>query len=300
MSISAYAGLWSGTYSGQDSGTWSCTVDASGNITGSITSSYLGVSIPTTGTVNSSGNISMTASQIIYGYTFTATFTGQADLSNKTNTGSWQTSEFYGTGFSGMFTGSMTLSSPTNDTEDLIQSSVSYTLAADETDLTLTGTRAINGTGNSLNNTIIGNSAANILRGNAGNDRLQGSGGNDTLIGGSGQDRLTGGTGADQFKWIRSTEGGDTITDFSRTQSDKLVFVSVNFGNLVTGTLPTSRFRASTSGLASASTQRFLFNTTTGVLKYDPDGSGSRSAVTITTLSNMNSFLASQILIVSS
>ena len=36
--------------------------------------------------------------------------------------------------------------------------------------LTLTGTSAINGTGNELDNVLIGNSAANILTGGAGND----------------------------------------------------------------------------------------------------------------------------------
>ena len=37
-------------------------------------------------------------------------------------------------------------------------------------DLTLTGTGAIDGTGNSLNNILTGNSAANVLTGGAGND----------------------------------------------------------------------------------------------------------------------------------
>ena len=36
--------------------------------------------------------------------------------------------------------------------------------------LTLTGTTAINGTGNALDNILTGNSAANVLTGGAGND----------------------------------------------------------------------------------------------------------------------------------
>ncbi len=51
----------------------------------------------------------------------------------------------------------------------------------------LTGTAAINGTGNTLANLLVtGNGAANVLTGNAGNDRLDGSGGGDTLEGGTG------------------------------------------------------------------------------------------------------------------
>ncbi|WP_139294955.1 DUF4347 domain-containing protein, partial [Planktothrix tepida] len=63
---------------------------------------------------------------------------------------------------------------------DLVQSSISYTLPTEVENLTLTGTAAINGTGNSLNNIIIGNSANNILDGSSGADQLQGQLGNDT------------------------------------------------------------------------------------------------------------------------
>jgi Ca2+-binding RTX toxin-like protein len=46
--------------------------------------------------------------------------------------------------------------------------------------LTLTGTAAINGTGNELNNAIIGNGGANSLSGGDGNDSLAGGAGNDS------------------------------------------------------------------------------------------------------------------------
>ena len=71
---------------------------------------------------------------------------------------------------------------------DLVQSSVAFTLGPNLENLTLTGTAAVAGTGNSLDNVITGNSANNTITGGAGNDRLVGGGGTDTLVGGAGND----------------------------------------------------------------------------------------------------------------
>ncbi|MFN5514091.1 MAG: peptidylprolyl isomerase [Cyanobacteriota bacterium] len=83
---------------------------------------------------------------------------------------------------------------------DTLNSGVTTTLPTNVENLTLTGTNAINGTGNSLNNRILGNSA---------NNRLNGAGGSDNL---------TGGTGADTFifRFGESTVTAlDRITDFA-------------------------------------------------------------------------------------
>ena len=71
---------------------------------------------------------------------------------------------------------------------DFVQASATFTLSANIENLTLTGSAVIDGTGNTLNNTLMGNSAANTLTGDAGDDTLDGGMGADTLIGGAGND----------------------------------------------------------------------------------------------------------------
>lgn len=63
---------------------------------------------------------------------------------------------------------------------DTVDASVTYTLGDNLENLTLTGTLAVNGSGNALNNTVTGNSGNNILIGLAGADTLDGGGGVDT------------------------------------------------------------------------------------------------------------------------
>jgi Ca2+-binding RTX toxin-like protein len=65
---------------------------------------------------------------------------------------------------------------------DTVQAKISWTLGADIENLTLLGTAALSGTGNSLDNLLLGNSAANTLDGAAGADTLAGGAGNDTYL----------------------------------------------------------------------------------------------------------------------
>ena len=66
---------------------------------------------------------------------------------------------------------------------DLVYTSVSYALnfGDDIEYLTLTGTAAINGTGNDLDNNILGNNGSNTIEGGIGNDTLDGGAGTDTV-----------------------------------------------------------------------------------------------------------------------
>lgn len=81
-----------------------------------------------------------------------------------------------------------TITELANQGIDSVISSVSYTLSAHVENLTLTGSAAIDGTGNDLANILVGNAGNNRLTGGAGNDKLDGSLGADTLIGGLGND----------------------------------------------------------------------------------------------------------------
>jgi VCBS repeat-containing protein len=96
-----------------------------------------------------------------------------------------------------------------NEGTDLVQSSVSHTLAGNVENLTLTGSNNINGTGNSLDNILVGNSVRNTLAGGAGNDLLNGGLGNDTLNGDAGNDILRGGDGDN----ILSDTAGANVLD---------------------------------------------------------------------------------------
>lgn len=71
---------------------------------------------------------------------------------------------------------------------DQVQTNLSWTLASELENLLLTGTSAVNGTGNSLANSLVGNTANNSLSGGDGNDTLDGGTGVDTMAGGAGND----------------------------------------------------------------------------------------------------------------
>ncbi|HBY75695.1 MAG TPA: type I secretion protein, partial [Cyanobacteria bacterium UBA11148] len=151
----------------------------------------------------------------------------------------------------------------------------------------LTGT-AYSGYGNSLNN---------IINGNNYNNYLSGGDGNDTLVGGFGNDILTGGTDADKFVFNSRNEGIDTITDFISQQGDKLLVSASGFGGgLSLGALSSSQFTIGAA--ASDASDRFIYNSFTGGLFFDSDGTGTSSQVQFAKLSTGLNLIASDFVVV--
>ena len=140
---------------------------------------------------------------------------------------------------------------------DIVISSVSRTLGNYQENLTLSGTAAINGTGNTLANTLTGNSAANVLDGGAGNDILSGGAGNDRLVGGAGKDVLTGGAGNDIFDFHALSETGltssawDVINDFQRG-SDKIDLATLDANTAAAGNQAFHAIIGSTTAFTAA------------------------------------------------
>ena len=100
--------------------------------------------------------------------------------------------------------------------------------------LTLTGSAAVNGTGNALNNVIQGNAFANQMAGETGNDTIVGFGGDDTLDGGAGVDSLVGGTGNDTYV---IDSANDVIVELASQGTDTVISavdhtLGTNFENL--------------------------------------------------------------------
>jgi len=160
---------------------------------------------------------------------------------------------------------------------DWVKASVSHALGTNTENLTLTGTAAINGTGNALANVIEGNAAANVLNGGDGNDILMGGGGNDTLVGGSGSDSFV-------FKVAPNASSNlETVIDFQsgldKIQLSRSVFTALGTAS---ATLTQGQFWSG-AGVVTGhdADDRVLYNTTTGALYYDADGSGSVAAVQI-------------------
>lgn len=168
---------------------------------------------------------------------------------------------------------------------DTVIALASFTLGSGLDNLTLAGTAALNGTGNSIANKITGNAAANTLIGLAGDDTLSGGAGRDTLAGGAGRDVLTGGRGADRFVFDtapNSTTNADRITDFS-VIDDTIVLARAAFAAFkAPGAVAAADFVRGTA--AKDASDHIIYNPATGALIYDANGSGAGNAYLVAVL----------------
>ena len=156
----------------------------------------------------------------------------------------------------------------TGEGNDRVNSSVSFTLAADDSIEILSTSSAA------------GVTAIN-LRGNALAQRIIGNAGNNTIEGGEGQDTLTGNGGADIFVFKTNLGAGanfDKITDFDPA-NDLFHLDNVVFTGLANGALAASAFAANLSGVATDALDRIIYETDTGDLFFDVDGTGAAARV---------------------
>ena len=153
---------------------------------------------------------------------------------------------------------------------DTVVSNSTWNLAEGFENLTFAGAMNVSGSGNSANN---------IMTGNVGNNGLTGHGGNDVLTGGAGLDSFG-------FSDAPSASTVDRVTDFF-SGADRLVFA----GNVYNALGPNGSFVAGDARFAAGAgftsgrdtSDRLVYDTSTGNLYYDADGSGAGAAQLVAT-----------------
>ncbi len=137
---------------------------------------------------------------------------------------------------------------------------------------------------------LLGGAGHDILQGGAGRDNLAGQAGDDRLDGGTAADRLTGGAGADTFVFHAPAEGGDTITDFA-PGLDHIALDATGFG--LAGPLTEgANFVAGAGATAVAAVATLAYDTATGQLWFDADGTGAAAATLLATLTGQPALTA--------
>ncbi|QSX70705.1 MAG: calcium-binding protein [Dolichospermum sp. DET69] len=169
-----------------------------------------------------------------------------------------------------------TITENANAGTDTIQSSITWSIATltNIENLTLTGTTAINGTGNAGNNVITGNT------------------GNNTITGGRGKDTLTGGLGIDRFDYRNLADSVfssfDVITDFNATANNDLFLVSTarsvfsNVGSVATLNTTEIAAKLTNTAFVANSAAQFTFGTGANIRSFVAinDGTAGFSAAT--------------------
>ena len=140
-------------------------------------------------------------------------------------------------------------------------------------------TTALNLTGNAFGQQLFGNAGANAIDGGAGNDVLYGRG------------------GADSFNFTAAPRGANltTIADFSA--ADDTILLDRNaFAGLAPGALNPNALVIGTQALDT--NDRIIYNSATGQLFFDADGSGSGAAVQFATLAEAPAITAADFLVI--
>jgi len=142
-----------------------------------------------------------------------------------------------------------TRAGPAGGSDTVYSSLADYTLPDHVEHLRLRASGPANGTGNGLDNTLRAGAGDNVLDGAGGNDTVSYSGAAGGVIASLATGSASGGSGNDTLWSIANLTGSDHADQLSGDDGDRL-----------------------------------LYDTLTGVLAYDPDGTGVRPAVAFGTL----------------
>jgi Ca2+-binding RTX toxin-like protein len=154
--------------------------------------------------------------------------------------------------------------------------------------------------GTADNNTLIAGAGADSISSLAGNDELNGGAGDDTLVGGLGDDRITGGEGKDRFVFeSESKDGGnvDTVTDFV-SGIDRIALAGSVFKALRGDSELSDNLWLTTSSSPATARSHLVFDPQSGVLSYDPDGSGPAASIAICTLIGVTKLTSNDLMMV--
>lgn len=146
--------------------------------------------------------------------------------------------------------------------------------------------------GTAFADSLTGNSVANTFKADGGNDMLAGGLGNDTLLGGSGKDTFFFNT------TLNASSNVDRIQDFNVADDtirlENAIFTAISG----TGTLTAAQFVKNSSGTAADASDRIIYETDTGKLFYDSNGSAAGGSVHFVTIGTNLSLTAADFFIV--
>jgi Ca2+-binding RTX toxin-like protein len=183
-----------------------------------------------------------------------------------------------------VFTGGEIVIENAGGGRDVVYSSISYTLAAGShvevlSTNSIPGTGAIDLIGNELGQEVYGNNGANTLNGGAGGDYMAGFG------------------GADNFAFTTALGGGnvDHLADFSAVD-DTILLENAVFTGLANGALAPGAFVAGSA--AADADDRIVYNSATGQIFFDADGSGGGAQVLFATVNAGTVLTASDFMVI--
>ena len=140
--------------------------------------------------------------------------------------------------------------------------------------------------------TLSGNSQANSITGNSADNLIDGKGGKDTLTGGGGSDTFFLSVMPVAAKHVLS------ITDFNPAQDHIALSVAAYPAFAGSTMISPARFIASTKPVARSPNENLLYDTDSGKLFVDADGSGKKAPMLVATLTGLPELSASDFVII--